>query len=166
MKKLVLISLVVLLSGILSGPQLFAQVDDDYGDAFEMLQQQLEQMIQNFDGDIGGSFFLSDTMILQDPNALGTMPWDSLMKGYSFNFPEMQNDSLLQKGFGPSEDIFGPDFQGQLDQMFRTLEGLGPEYFEGLEDLMRQFDENQISPDGDSTPERKELKSKKKIYKI
>ena len=147
-----------------------AQAQTDREDAFDMqdqmleLQNQMEQMMKGFgDGGDANNFFFSDTLLFND---LGGMPMDSMMQGFSFAFPGMESDSMMMPGFDLNDGMFGNGFQDQLNQMFKSLDDIGPEYFMDLEELKRQMEQNGIRPDDLNGEPVKPGKKKKKVYKI
>lgn len=133
--------------------------EHDLQDSFDQMQEQLQQMMEELNQGEGSAFFFSDTLFNQG-FGMHPMNMDSLFQGFSFSIPG--SDSLWQR----NDPFLGTDIQDQLNQMFKSLDDLDPQYFQGLEDLMREFDKNGIRPDGVEPQPKKEGKRKKKIYKI
>jgi len=162
------IKLSIIIAFLLLGLTVQAQSDqDDLNDMQNQmleLQKQMEHMMRGFSqGDDIGNFFFSDTLMFND---FGDFPMDSLMKGFSFAFPGMDSDSMMMPGFDLNGGMFGGDFQDQLNQMFRSLDDISPEFFMDMEELQRQLEQNGIRPDDPNQAPVKPGKKKKKVYKI
>ncbi len=166
MKKLVFNSIFCLALLPLS---LFSQQDpaDELSQELQLIQEKMSQMLENLGNlEDQSSFFFSDSLNFNDLSDFRDFPIDSMIQGFSFLFPGMGVDSMGIQGFGNTDELFGPDFQNQLDQMFRSFEELDPSYFEGMEDLIRELEQNGIRPDGLEPGSKGKPKKKKKVYKL
>lgn len=109
-------------------------------------------------------------------------PMDSLMMDFEFQ----EGLDSLEFGFGPdmmqdfpgfffsdtlnfdSEGLQGlnMDFNLLFKELSESMESLDPSYFEGMEELLRQFKANGINPDEEFILPDSKPKKKNRVYKI